>query len=423
MGTIRQVVMHLCVFGKCACGEYSYDGVFQSGAQKMMVSKEIHGQSSFVLENDVVSLAITKQGGHMAPVVFGAANEQQIRPYYVSPWQEEDRSDMPAEVLVPLRGDFFCLPFGGNAQPYQNQNHPVHGETATAEWTFVDSEEVESGISRLRLVLDTRVRKGRVTKEITLRDRHPVIYQRHCVEGFVGPSPVGHHAILEMPDEEGTFVISTSPFRLGMTNPGVFGDPAAGEYQMLAEGKSFCDLREIPTLFRDPAVVDCSRLPLRRGFTDLFAVVADAESLAGKPAWTAAVNTSENWAWFSLRDPRKLPMTAFWLENHGRHSFPWNGRNQCLGVEDICGYFAEGIAASARANLLTEQGIATAIDCTEDSPLDIRSIQAAVPVPVGFNRVEHIDFRDKCLRLISDSGSSVEVTVDHSFVLGDENCR
>ena len=415
--------MHLCVFGKRAYGEYSYDGVFQSGAQKMMVSKEIHGQSSFVLENDVVSLAITKQGGHMAPVVFGAANEQQIRPYYISPWQEEDRSDMPAEVLVPLRGDFFCLPFGGNAQPYQNQNHPVHGETATAEWTFVDSEEVESGISRLRLVLDTRVRKGRVTKEITLRDRHPVIYQRHCVEGFVGPSPVGHHAILEMPDEEGTFVISTSPFRLGMTNPGVFGDPAAGEYQMLAEGKSFCDLREIPTLFRDPAVVDCSRLPLRRGFTDLFAVVADAESLAGKPAWTAAVNTSENWAWFSLRDPRKLPMTAFWLENHGRHSFPWNGRNQCLGVEDICGYFAEGIAASARANLLTEQGIATAIDCTEDSPLDIRSIQAAVPVPVGFNRVEHIDFRDKCLRLISDSGSSVEVTVDHSFVLGDENCR
>ncbi|MBT3210665.1 MAG: hypothetical protein HOK57_04910 [Planctomycetaceae bacterium] len=389
----------------------------------MMVSKEIHGQSSFVLENDVVSLAITKQGGHMAPVVFGAANDQQIRPYYISPWQEEDRSDMPAEVLVPLRGDFFCLPFGGNAQAYQNQNHPVHGETATAEWTFVDSEEVESGISRLRLVLDTRVRKGRVTKEITLRDRHPVIYQRHCVEGFVGPSPVGHHAILEMPDEEGTFVISTSPFRLGMTNPGVFGDPAAGEYQMLAEGKSFCDLREIPTLFRDPAVVDCSRLPLRRGFTDLFAVVADAESLAGKPAWTAAVNTSENWAWFSLRDPRKLPMTAFWLENHGRHSFPWNGRNQCLGVEDICSYFAEGIAASARANLLTEQGIATAIDCTEDSPLDIRSIQAAVPVPVGFNRVEHIDFRDKCLRLISDSGSSVEVTVDHSFVLGDENCR
>jgi hypothetical protein len=273
------------------------------------------------------------------------------------------------------------------------------------------------------MVLDTNVRKGRVTKEITLRDTHPVVYQRHCVEGFVGPSPVGHHAILAMPDEEGTFAISTSPFRLGMTNPGVFGDPAAGEYQMLAEGKSFCDLREIPTLFRDPAVVDCSRLPLRRGFTDLFAVVADAESLAGKPAWTAAVNTSENWAWFSLRDPRKLPMTAFWLENHGRHSFPWNGRNQCLGVEDICSYFAEGIAASARANLLTEQGIATAIDCTEDSPLDIRSIQAAVPVPVGFNRVEHIDFRDKCLRLISDSGSSVEVTVDHSFVLGDENCR
>ena len=388
-----------------------------------MVNKEIYGQPSFVLENELVSLAITKLGGHMAPVVFGAANDRQICPYYISPWQDENHADMPAEVLVPLRGDFFCLPFGGNAIRYQNQKHPVHGETATAEWTFVDSETLEPGISRLRLVLDTNVRKGRVTKEITLRDTHPVVYQRHCVEGFVGPSPVGHHVILAMPDEEGTFAISTSPFRLGMTNPGVFGDPAAGEYQMLAEGKTFCDLREIPTLFRDPAVVDCSRLPLRRGFTDLFAVVADAESLSGKPAWTAAVNTSENWAWFSLRNQKKLPMTAFWLENHGRHSFPWNGRNQCLGVEDVCSYFAEGIAASASKNLLTEQGIATALDCTDDSPLDIRSIQAAVPVPVGFDRVAHIDFGDECLRLVSGSGLTVEVTVDHSFVLGDESCR
>jgi hypothetical protein len=387
----------------------------------MMVNKEIYGQPSFVLENELVSLAVTKLGGHMAPVVFGAANDRQICPYYISPWQDENHADMPAEVLVPLRGDFFCLPFGGNATRYQNQKHPVHGETATAEWTFVDSETLEPGISRLRLVLDTRVRKGRVTKEITLRDGHPVIYQRHCVEHFVGPTPVGHHAILAMPDEEGTFAISTSPFRLGMTNPGVFSNPASGEYQMLAEGETFCDVRKIPTLFRDPAVVDCSRLPLQRGFADLFAVVADTESSAGKPAWTAAVNTSENWVWFSLRDPKKLPMTAFWLENHGRHSFPWNGRNQCLGVEDICGYFADGIAASARANVLTEQGIPTTVECREDFPLDIRSIQAAVPVPTAFDRVEHIDFGNECVILISESGSTVEVNIDHSFVLGDES--
>ena len=386
-----------------------------------MANKEIYGQPSFVLENELVSLAVTKLGGHMAPVVFGAANDRQICPYYISPWQDENHADMPAEVLVPLRGDFFCLPFGGNATRYQNQKHPVHGETATAEWTFVDSETLEPGISRLRLVLDTRVRKGRVTKEITLRDGHPVIYQRHCVEHFVGPTPVGHHAILAMPDEEGTFTISTSPFRLGMTNPGVFSDPALGEYQMLAEGETFGDVREIPTLFRDPAVVDCSRLPLQRGFADLFAVVADAESSAGKPAWTAAVNTSENWVWFSLRDPKKLPMTAFWLENHGRHSFPWNGRNKCLGVEDICGYFADGIAASAGANVLTEQGIPTTVECREDLPLDIRSIQAAVPVPTAFDRVEYIDFGNECVTLISESGSTVEVNIDHSFVLGDES--
>ena len=51
----------------------------------MMVNKEIYGQPSFVLENELVSLAVTKLGGHMAPVVFGAANDRQICPYYISP--------------------------------------------------------------------------------------------------------------------------------------------------------------------------------------------------------------------------------------------------------------------------------------------------------------------------------------------------
>ena len=50
----------------------------------------------------------------MAPVTFFRDSAQPVRPYYVSPWQEEAPSKMPAPVLVSLRGDFFCLPFGGN---------------------------------------------------------------------------------------------------------------------------------------------------------------------------------------------------------------------------------------------------------------------------------------------------------------------
>ncbi len=384
-----------------------------------MKNQVIHSQPSFVLANEQVSVAITKRGGHMAPVVFRNGDGQQITPYYISPWQDEKPVDMPADVLVPLRGDFFCMPFGGNASEYKGEKHPPHGETATGLWSFVDDETSEPGVSRLTLALETHIRKGRVTKEIFLRERHPVVYQRHTVEGFVGPTPVGHHATLAMPNEKEVFALSTSPFRLGMTNPGVFSDPAEGEYQMLAVGKTFGNIKEIPTLFKDPDVVDCSRLPLQQGFADLFVVVADTDALDGKPAWTAAVNTKEHWVWFSLRDPRRLPMTAFWLENHGRHSFPWNGRNQCLGLEDICGFFADGLAESVDANLLSDQGVATAITGSDATPTDIRSIQGAVSVPAAFDRVEEIAFGDNEITLRSESGQFVTVALNYKFVLGE----
>ncbi|HBU38358.1 MAG TPA: hypothetical protein DEB70_11215 [Planctomycetaceae bacterium] len=384
-----------------------------------MENQVIHSQPSFVLANEQISVAITKRGGHMAPVIFKNEDGQQISPYYISPWQDEEPANLPAEVLVPLRGDFFCMPFGGNAIEYKGEKHPPHGETATAVWSFVDEESSRPDSSQITLALDTHIRKGRVTKEIFLRERHPVVYQRHTVEGFVGPTSVGHHAILAMPDEKKVFAISTSPFSLGMTNPGVFSDPYHGEYQLLAVGKTFSDIKEIPTLFKDPDVVDCSRLPIQRGFSDLFAVVADTDALDGRPAWTTAVNTKEHWVWFSLRDPRTLPMTAFWLENHGRHSFPWSGRNQCLGVEDICGYFAVKLAASANENTLSEQGIATSIACSDATPTDIRNIQGAVSVPATFDRVKEISFGENEITLLSESGQVVTVPLNYNFVLGE----
>ncbi len=385
----------------------------------MMENKIIHSQPSFVLANEQVSVAITERGGHMAPVIFKGGNGQQISPYYISPWQDENCAKMPAEVLVPLRGDFFCMPFGGNATEYKGEKHPPHGETATGVWSFVDDETSRPDCSRLTLALDTHIRKGRVTKEIFLREQHPVVYQRHTVVGFVGPTSVGHHAILAMPDDQESVAISTSPFCLGMTNPGIFSDPANGEYQMLAVGETFRDLAELPTLFKTPGVVDATRLPLRRGFSDLFAVVADTSASEDKPAWTTAVNTKEHWVWFSLRDPRKLPMTAFWLENHGRHSFPWNGRNQCLGIEDICGYFADGLAASVKSNLLSDQGISTSVDSSEDAPLEIRSIQGAVSVPASFDRVEEIGFGDTEIVLRAENGQAVNIPLNYKFVLGE----
>ncbi|MFM7107891.1 MAG: hypothetical protein ACKOZU_04725 [Planctomycetaceae bacterium] len=381
--------------------------------------RTVHGQPSWILATSDVELAVTKRGGHMAPVTFGRTAGTPIRPYHVSPWQEEGLKNLPAAVLVPLRGDFFCLPFGGNAAPQGGARHVPHGEAATAEWRLGARTRDADGIERLSLVLDTHVRPGTVTKELFLVPGEPVVYSRHVIEGFAGPTPLGHHATLAMPEEEGVVRVSTSPFRIGMTCPGVFGDPAAKEYQSLASGQTFTDLARVPSLFKEPATVDCSRFPVRRGYADLLAVVADAGKLGGGPAWTAAVNTRDRWAWFAIRDARVLPTTAIWIENHGRHGIPWLGRNNCLGLEDVCAFFADGLVPSIEPNVLSKQGVRTALELDAARPTEIRYAQAAVRVPEGFDVVETIDFATPGrIRLVAASGKTVTVPVRHAFVMG-----
>ena len=382
------------------------------------VEREIHAQPSWILANDDVEVAVTQFGGHMAPVTFDRRGTP-FQPYHISPWQDERIKDLPAAVLVPLRGDFFCLPFGGNAAAFKGEQHAPHGETATTAWTFAGRGREADGTETLTLTLDTKVRPGKITKVLSLEPGQPVVYSRHVIEGFAGPAPLGHHATLAMPEQEGAVAVSVSPFRLGMTNPGVFSDPAGGEYQSLAMAATFTDLARVPSLFKSPADVDCSRFPTRRGYADLLAMVSDKAALGGGPAWTAAVNTADRWVWFALRDPDVLPTTVFWIENRGRHGSPWNGRNNCLGLEDVCAFFADGLVPSAQENLLSKQGVRTAIELDAKKPTEIRYAQGAARVPAGFDRVKRIDFsKPGQIGLVSDSGLTVTVPVNHGFVLG-----
>ena len=86
-------------------------------------------------------------------------------------------------------------------------------------------------------------------------------------------------------------------------------------------------------------------------------------------------------------------------------------------MEDICGYFADGLAESVEEPL-SKQGIATALSCSKEKPLDIRSIQGAVSVPADFGRVEDIVFGDNEMELRTVEGQSVIVPVNYEFVLG-----
>jgi hypothetical protein len=193
----------------------------------------IDSQPSWILESPQVRLAVTKVGGQMAPVTFLRDSGKPVQPYHVSPWQNEGLQDLPAPVLTALRGDWFCLPFGGNGDEYRHEKHPPHGEVAGAEWSYVDTKH-DGGRHTLVLAFEPQARKGKIVKELTLVDGHNAVYSRHVVTGFAGPAPCGHHATLAMPDEPGVFRVSTSPIDFGMTNPSRFSDPTKREYQSLA---------------------------------------------------------------------------------------------------------------------------------------------------------------------------------------------
>ena len=378
-------------------------------------SRSVHSQPSAILATKDVEVAVTTRGGHMAPVTFFRSSDRPVQPYSVSPWQDEAPLPMPAPVLVTLRGDFFCMPFGGNSAEVAGEKHPPHGEIVGELWEVVGTKQA-GDVSTLTMEIDTKVRKGRVIKELSLVDGQNAVYSRRTIEGFAGRAPLGHHATLAMPEKEGAVRIATSPIRFGMTCPGVFSDPKQREYQALLPGAKWTDLAKVPVAWKGAADADLTRLPGRYGYADLVQLVNESSEKTGGPAWTTATFSADGYLWFALKDPAVLTTTVFWMENHGRHGHPWNGRNNCLGLEDVTAFFADGLAASVSDNLLSKEGIATAVTLTADKPTTVNYIQGVVRIPEGFENVKTLEFAPGEVTFVSTTGQRVTAPVRHEFL-------
>jgi hypothetical protein len=374
------------------------------------VSKNIGSRESWIIENDQVELALTKGGGHMAPVTFYKHTKNPIQPYFINPWHDEDiKISIP--VLGPLRGDFFCMPFGEDNR-YRDEDHTVHGEPAAGTW---DLEGVErSGrISSLELLMQTSIRRGKVTKRIALHEGHNAVYLEHTLSGYSGKMNFGHHATLSADYPEDAMKISVSPFEFGMVAPADELLHSDGEYYSLLKGSRFKKLEKVPTVWKKPAFENCSLYPRREGFDDIIALMRKD---SGHTAWQAVSLTSEGYIWYALKDPSVLPSTVFWMENRGRHGKPWRGRTRCIGIEDTLGFFAGGLKPAAQKNQLNEEGIETSRTLSKRKPTVIRYIQGVVRAPKSFHFVKKVLFTEEGLVFISDGGKEVKAKVDHNFL-------
>lgn len=378
-------------------------------------TRTIHSQPSFVVSTPQVELAVTELGGHMAPVTFFRSSAKPVRPYHVSPWQDEKPSVMPAPVLNALRGDFFCMPFGGNSDSLAGEKHPPHGEIVGEKWKYVSTTK-SADVTTLTMSIETRVRRGEVTKELSLVADQNVVYSKQIINGFTGNVPLGHHATLAMPDKEGSVRLASSAFRLGMTYPGIFSDPKQREYQSLLPGARWTTLAKVPVAWKGDPDADLTRLPARQGHADLVQVVNEPWEKTNGPAWMTATFTDAGYLWFSLKDADVLNSTVFWIENRGRHGHPWNGRNNCLGLEDVTSFFADGLKASTSDNILNKEGVATSVKLEGTKPTIVYYIQGVVKIPDGFEMVKSLEFALGEVTFVSTTGKRVTTKVRHAFL-------
>jgi hypothetical protein len=317
----------------------------------------------------------------------------EVAPLHRAPWVGKGEMMPPdaAPLMATLGGDFFCAPFASS-----ENGSPLHGWPPNAPWTVVARDG-----GRLRAVLKRPVFGATLVKELSVRDGHPFVYQRHVFVGGEGRVAVANHANLSV---KSGGIIRTSPKRAWETpKDPQESDPARGRsalsYPARAEDPSAFPGRSGP--------VDLTRYPWNPRHEDF---VVGIEAPGHTLGWTAVTRPAEGDLFLSLRNAVCLPMTMLWHSNGGRDYPPWLGRHfGCLGVE-------EG-AADHMLGLSTEADLAGpgALALEPEGTAEVRHLIGAIRWPTG-ESVAAMRAGDAVLEITGDAGTTRRLPFQPGFL-------
>lgn len=362
-------------------------------------------QDHVELQAEGISLTVDLAVGHLVSLIV-ERDGRKLSSLHRAPWIEEDLAPGTDPHLARLSGDFLCAPFClGDVEPM-----PFHGWPANAPWRYLGSEPLDGGICA-RFELSRDVFGARLVKELTLRDGHPFLYQRHVFEGGRGETSVGQHLMLAFP--HGAH-LSFSPKLYAQTPDDVFEpDPTRGRSR-LAYPARFEDLTKAP--LAAGGTTDLTRYPFSEAHEDFVMLV---EAPGERLAWGAALRPQEGDITLSLKSPADFPLTLLWISNGGRDYAPWNGRHRgVLGMEEACTWSLNGHAASIGPNPLSASGIPTSIRLTEDGAVDLRTVIGLFPAPSGWDRVVALTAQPGMLLVHGEGGESLRLPYDEAFIAG-----
>jgi hypothetical protein len=286
---------------------------------------EYRGRRAVRLENDLVRVTLTIEGGHVAEILHKPTG---VNPLWTPPWTSIEPSIYKPEkhpaygegaeskLLAGIMGHNLCLNlFGGPSAEEAAAGITVHGEASVA----VYDTQVEDGMLTLRTALPHA--QLSFTRRVQL-DRDSVQFTESVenLSAFDQPIAWTQHVTLGDPFlAHGKTRFDLTATR-SKTYESEFGDlyPGGTEFDWpLAPGRDSksIDLRLYPDLTRSS------------GFT------AHLMDRGKEHAWFGAYSP-ESGVMFGYRWRRDdFPWCGIWEENRSRTQPPWNGKTVARGFE------------------------------------------------------------------------------------------
>jgi hypothetical protein len=316
-----------------------------------------------------------------------------IAPLHRAPWVGSGEA-MPADAapfMARLGGDFFCAPFAES-----EGDSPLHGWPPNSAWSVLDKDG-----HRVRAELRQSVHGARLIKELTLRDGHPFVYQRHIFHGGRGCVTVANHANVSVKNGA---LIRTSP-KLRWETPVT---PQESDSERGRSGLVYPAQADDPRNF--PGVdgaVDLTEYPWNPRHEDF---VVGIEAQCHALGWVAVTRTVECDLYLSLKNPMSVPMSMFWHSNGGRDYAPWSGRHVgCLGVEEGAAKHMLGLSGEES---LTGPG---ALTLEPGGIAEVRHVIGAMAWPTA-QPVADIQFEGESLIVSGEAGAKRTVPIDPDFL-------